>query len=219
MASEFIKLIKINKAENQDDVKKSEKSSNKKTPKFKKGSWKYWLYKKLKKAPIGKHVDKFHETTMDNLVVYNDGKPKITISNQKLSKKTIDKLTEKYPDSYILINSSENMFTKISLNSYKKFIGVEKIMIYFEMEVHDDGEKPYTVVETETAIDSINKLFYFLNYERVRIDSIYDLQARITWYTTYEFKYRVMVSRKDGTTEYYKGNLNKFLKAYELRII
>ena len=223
MADEFIKLkrktpvLKVAPIVVTPVTKKPKEKSNQ--PKFKKGSWKHWLYKKLKKMYIPKSVEKFHDTKLENYVIYSDTKPRLMISSSKLTKSTIEKLEKKYKNPYLLINSGEDMFTKVSLDSYKKLLGIDKIIIQFEFSVTDDGEDPYTVDEQLIQIDSINKLFYYLNGESFRIGGLYELQAKISFYSMYDIKHKIMVHRKDGTVETYKNDINKFIKAYGLRLI
>lgn len=222
MADEFIKLKRKNPVLKVAPIvvtPVTKKTKNKpEEPKFKKGSWKHWLYKKLKKMYIPKSVEKFHDTKLENYVIYSDTKPRLMISSSKLTKSTIEKLEKKYKNPYLLINSGEDMFTKVSLDSYKKLLGIDKIVIQFEIVVTDDDD-PYTADDQLIQIDSINKLFYYLNGENFRISGLYDLQAKISFYSTYDIKHKIMVHRKDGTVETYKNDINKFIKAYGLRLI
>lgn len=214
----FITLVKKQSTEQTKLSKRKNKDMTK--PKFKKGSWKHWLYKRLKKLQPSKVVSKFHDTKLKNIVVYRNDKPRASISSEKMTKELLTKLETKFPDAYILINSGDNMFTKINLSAYKKLMDIEKIVMHFELTVIDDGEdEPQQLYEKDVTIDSINRLCNVVNTERVCIDSVYDIQARCTWYSVYEFDYRIMVQKRDGSIEYYKDSINKFLKAYDLDLI
>lgn len=215
----FIRLIRKQPEAKSKSVgvqKDSTKHDNK--PKFKKGSWKHWLYKKLKKFYIPKHVEKFHDINLENFVIYSDTKPRLMISSEKLTKSTIEKLEQKYTNPYILINSGEDMFTKIPLGSYKKLLGIDKILIQFTFTVTDDGEEPYEFDEQVIRIASINQLFYYLNGESFRIGGLYVFQAKLSFYPVYDIDHRVMVHRKNGSVETYK-DLNLFTRAYGLRFV
>ena len=198
-------------------AKKDKPKKSKKKPKFKKGTWKHWLWKKLKSWKSGKSVEDFHFTRLENLIIYNDGKPKVKIFSSQYSLDKIRKYQDTYKDAYLLINSTDQMYTRISLKSYLKLMEVDKIAINFRLRARYDCDVEVAdVYELDEVIDSINELCRFINYHRQAINGVYEIQSQCCGYTDYEFKFKILVMKRDGSTETYKSDMNDFMKAYGL---
>ena len=73
---------------------KPEKPQDPKKP-FKKGSWKNWLLKKLRKFKAPNQVKGFHFTKLTNYVIYQTKKLKITSFHTQLDSDTISTLRPK----------------------------------------------------------------------------------------------------------------------------
>lgn len=219
--AETFKLIRKKEASPTVEPEKKKKEKIQKPPKknpFKKGSWKAYLYKLLKKWRSSKYVEDFHFVKLENIVIYKKDKPKAILHKKMLSKDEIKRLQDKFPDCYILINSYDNMYSKISLASYLLLMDVDKIAIDFHLQALYDGEDEiYDVYKLNTIYDNINDLMSFINYHRQGIAGVYEVQAQCCCYTDFMFKFKIVVMKRDGTTETYKGDMNEFMTKYKLR--
>lgn len=200
-------------------TKRVEKSKKTKV-KFKKGSMKAWLYKKIQKYAFSKAIEHFHNTRCENITIYTkSGKSKIIRHNERLDKATITRLTEKYPDATVLIDAGDRFYERIPFATYLKLIKIKRVAVNFELTDLPDGEEEYsTIMEYMTMLDSINDVIRFHITERTRCDTIHDIYVKDYWYSLFEMKYRVMVELKNGEIEYYKY-INDFFQAYGLGVI
>lgn len=216
--NEFFTLIPRAKVDGDNQKSKKKKDSQSEKPKFKKGSWKHYLWKKIKKWKSSKFVEDFHFVKFDNLAVYTkDGKPKIVMSSSRFDLKKLKDLQKKHGDLYVFVNATERMYMKISLKSYLKLMEIDKIAINFRLEACFDGEVEIDeLYESDTIIDNINELANYINYHRKGIEGVYEIQARCCAYTDYHFKCRILVYKRDGSVETYKSDMNDFMKAYDL---
>lgn len=201
--------------ESVDDIKRNshnikihdEKPKKIKKLKFKKGSWKYFFYKKIRKLAIPRIVKNFHHANGNNIIIYKTkDDPNVVLSSTRLDKKLLKKLISKYPDAYVLVDCIDSTYYKVSLETYKKLYNVSKIIISNKFKILYDGcHIADTLYENETVIYSINQLLQYIHNEFIRINGVYDLQMKIGWYDWYMMKYKIMVMYEDGNVDYYKG--------------
>ena len=209
----FIQLIR----KQSPDVKPKDAKKSAKNP-FKKGSWKHSMLKILKKWKSSKYVSDFHFIQQENVLVYrNDNeKPKVKVSKTAFSKEKLEKIQKKFSDAYVLINASEGVFLRISIPCYLKFMDVDKIQIALKIEGQEDGETEWFDMYTDTqTIDNINQLMDFVNYYRQMVIGGMEVQAHCCWYTYVRHKVKVVVLKRDGSVEAYKGDFNNFLAEYD----
>lgn len=214
---EFFTLVP-RKSEEKSKKDKKSKEKEIKAPEFKKGSWKHWLWKKLKKWKSSRFVKDFHFVKFDNLAIYSkDGKPKVIISSTRFDLKKLKELQKKYDDLYVLVNATEHMYMRISLKAYLRLMEIDKIAISFKLRASYDGEvEVMDVYQTDTVIDNINELANFINFHRKGVEGVYEIQAQCCAYTDYDFKFKILVYKRDGSVETYKSDMNDFMKAYDL---
>ena len=185
-------------------------------PHFKK-KWQKWLWKKLSKWRSGRYVEDFHFVRLDNLVIYRTDKPKVIVSKSKFDIKKIRSLKKKHSDLYVLINATDLMYMRVSLKSYIKLMEIDKIAIEFKLRAAFDGEFDVMDVYDNTIIlDNINDLARFINQHRCSINGIYELQVNCCGYTDYDYRFHIMVYKRDGSIETYKSDMNDFMEAYGL---
>lgn len=200
--------------------KKKEKKSKKR--KFKKGSVKSWVYRLMKKYAPRKTVKKFHDTRMENLVIYDkDDHPHVVRCKGSLEKTLVKKLKTKYPDAYILINGGDGFFSKVSIETYLIVSKITRIAVHYELTAMIDGsdeEERNIITPIDRVFDSINELVRFHMTERTRIDTISDMCCRDFWYDLFNNDYRIMVEYVDGSLAYYK-HINDFFDAIGMSAI
>ena len=194
-----------------------EKKSKSKEPKFKKGSWKAVLYKKLKKWKSSKYVEDFHFVKAENLIVYSgNGDSLKAESFHKLMKKSrLKRLREKH--GYVLLYAYDDTYTKLSIDSYLKLMDVDKIVVEFHLSASFDGQDECDVYENTTVIDNINDLMSFINQHRAGINGVYEIQANCCCFTDYTFKMKIVVRFNDGSVKTYKSDMNDFMKDFGIR--
>lgn len=206
------------KRKDQKPAEKKQKRAHKKHP-FRRGSWKDFLYTKIRKWKSSKYVDDFHFVKLENIVVYRKSKPKAILTRKKLTKSQLEKLQDKYDDCYILINSYDNVFVRLTLKSYMKLIEIDKIAISYKMEGIEDGyeDEKYPVYDLEQVIDNINDLMSWINYYRQLIAGVCEVQASCCNFTIFEFKVKTVVQMRDGTLKTYKGDFNEVMQDFDIR--
>lgn len=178
-------------------------------PKKLKG-WKKDMLKKLKRAPKPSCIKKFHNTKLTNLKV--DEGSQITFKQNKNKCKPS-------PKAYILISLGEGIYHRLSVKTYHKLLKINKVMIEFTFLAKDDySDKAEVLSKSSTIIQSINDLLRFVLWERMRIDAVYEVQAKASVFTDYDFKYRIAVMKSNGELETYR-DINKFLANYNLNLI
>lgn len=199
--------------------KKKKEKINK--PKFKKGSWKHYLWKKIRDWRSSQYVEDFHFVKLENLVIYRDdsskdkGKLSIYTTKNRLKKKQLDKL-KKSDDAYVLVNTYDQMYTKIPIKSYLKLIEIDKIIFDLTLTGIDDGGDKFDVYGKTDIVDNINDLMRYVNIQRQGIEGVYDIQAACCGYTIFEFKFKIVVSKLNGEAVTYKSDMNDFMKDYGL---
>lgn len=199
-------------------AKKDKKPKKKKEPKFKKGGWKYWLNKKLRDWRSSKYVDHFHFEKRENILIACRKDPEVMFFNKRIGKSTLKELKHLVDkdDVFVLIDAYDKTYLQFSIKSYLKLMEIDKMIINFHLEADNDGVEIVDVYENETVIDNINDLANFINFHRQGIEGVYAIQANCTCYTMYNFRFRIVVRKVDGSVETYKGDMNDFMKAYDI---
>ena len=184
---------------------------------FKKKSWKFALYKYASMLKPSKNTVDFHFTKLENIVVYRPDKPKAILQKGPLSKKDMEMLLDAYPDCYILINSYDNLYTKISLKTYRALCDVHNITVSMSLNVYADGEdESFGVYNTMHSFSNINELMSWIIYLRKLIDGVGEVQTLCCNYDYFEFDIRTIVVYEDGSTDTFKGDFNEFMEHFHL---
>lgn len=200
---------------------KEPKQKKTKKKKVKKAKLKDWVYRLLKNCKPSRMVDRFHDTRMENLVIYdNNDRPHIVKYKGNIDKPLFKKLKKKYQDAYILVNGGDGFFSRISVDTYVKLSKINRLVIHYEllsMDIDDDDMRNI-ITPIDRVIDSINELVRFHMSERTRIDTICDMCCRDFWYDLFENKYRIAVEYKNGKVLYFK-DINDFFDDVGLSLI
>ena len=184
---------------------------------FKKKSWKFALYKYASMLKPSKNTVDFHFTKLENIIVYRPDKPKAILQKGPLSKKDMEMLLDTYPDCYILINSYDNLYTKISLKTYRALCDVHNITVSMSLNVYADGEdESFGVYNTMHSFSNINELMSWIIYLRKLIDGVGEVQTLCCNYDYFEFDIRTIVVYEDGSTDTFKGDFNEFMEHFHL---
>ena len=184
---------------------------------FKKKSWKFALYKYASMLKPSKNTVDFHFTKLENIIVYRPDKPKAILQKGPLSKKDMEMLLDAYPDCYILINSYDNLYTKISLKTYRALCDVHNITVSMSLNVYADGEdESFGVYNTMHSFSNINELMSWIIYLRKLIDGVGEVQTLCCNYDYFEFDIRTIVVYEDGSTDTFKGDFNEFMEHFHL---
>ncbi len=200
-----------------DHSKKTVKTKTKNP--FKKGSWKSWLWKNLRKYNPGRWIRNFHNINCQNFIIWReteDSDYQVMASNVKLPKSFVGELKSS-DRSHIMISVGDQMYASITPKAYNRLLKVEKIAIYFTMDAHFDGDdENVSILDEYHTIDNINDLLSYLNYRRQGVYGVYELQAKCSGYTDYFYNYKILVYFRNGTCKSYKGDMNEFLKDFDL---
>lgn len=209
----FIQLIR--KTEDVKPEKKKEKKSSKRP--FKKGSWKMWLYKKIKRWKSQSSVVDFHFIKQENLIVTDrNGKVKTLITGQKPTDEQMKKLQKHKDDVFILINCGEGIFTRISLKCYQKLMKVDKIAVSIRLICSDDaGEEEFDAFDDEQVFDNINSFLSWVNYYRQLVYGVCEVQSHMCGFMYTRYKARTVISFTDGSVKAYKGDFNEVLTEFD----
>lgn len=195
--------------------KKPKKEKKVKAPKFKKGGWKHWFYKKLKNWKSSKFITDFHFEKRENILIACGNDPEVTFFNLRINKSTlkeIQSLSKK--DAFVLVDAYDQTYLKFSIESYLKLMKIDKMIISFRLRANNDGVEIVDVFEREDVIDNINDLAAYINHHRQGIEGVYEIQSNCCCYTDYDFIVKIVVMKHDGSVETYKGDMNDFMKAY-----
>lgn len=200
----------------------SNENNKKKKVKFKKGTWKHSMLKLLRKWKPSRFITEFHQSKLENLVIYGDGKLRADRFTGPFDASALKSIRKKNPTSFVLINTGTDAYIKIPIKSYIRLANVDKIGINFTLTCgYDEGyteddEDRYDIVHDERVIDSINELLLYVEHIRHMVDGIFGLQALCCGYNRYEFLFKIMVYNKNGTVKTYKSDMNDFLEDYDL---
>ena len=159
----------------------SKKEKNPKKP-FKKGSWKNWLLKKLRKFKSPPSVKSFHFSKLTNYVIYQSKKLKVSEFHVPLDDDMITSLKEK-DECMVLIRGDNHTFFEISLKAYQKLCNVERMIVNYQLIGIEDDDSKVTLMENTRAITSINDLMSFINYYRQPVDGVMEVQSNSFWCT------------------------------------
>lgn len=214
----FFTLIPKKKKASESTPKKSKDKDKKvKPPKFKKGGWKHWLYKKLKNWHSSKFVSHFHFEKRENILIACHKDPVMMFFNRKIDKDTLKELKALAgKDMVVLVDAGDKTYLEFSIKSYLKLMEIDKMIISFRLRANNDGVEIVDVFDREDVIDNINDLAEYINHHRRGIDGVYEIQANCCCYTDYEFKMKIVVIKADGSVETYKGDMNDFMKVYDI---
>lgn len=197
-------------------------NNKKKKVKFKKGTWKHSMLKLLRKWKPSRFITEFHQTKLENLVIYGDGKLRADRFTGPFDASALKSIRKKNPTTFVLINTGTDAYIKIPIKSYIRLANVDKIGINFTLSCwYDEGypeddEDRYDIAHDERVIDSVNELLFYVEHIRHMVDGIYEMQALYCGYSRCDFRFKIMVYKKDGTVETYKSDMNDFLEDYDL---
>lgn len=194
-------------------------NNKKKKVKFKKGTWKHSMLKLLRKWKPSRFITEFHQTKLENLVIYGDGKLRADRFTGPFDASALKSIRKKNPTSFVLINTGTDAYIKIPIKSYIRLMNVDKIGINFTISCgydEEDDEDRYDIIHDERVIDSINELLLYVEHIRHMVDGIYELQALCCGYNRYNFQFKIMVYNRNGAVETYKSDMNDFLEDYDL---
>ena len=197
---------------------KKEKHSTSKDTKvqFKKGSWKHRFLKRLSTWASSRYSIKFHFVKLDNYVVYNDKGRTICVPVRERIKKSLIKKLRGDHEAFIMINTYDQIFTKLSVKAYMKLMRIGKIMIGRHLTGSYDGVEQYNIYEDTVVIDNINDLMRYINHHRQLIDGICDVEAYCCGYSTHGYDLKIMVQYTDGEVKTYRSDMNDFMKDHGL---
>ena len=180
------------------------------------------MLKLLRKWKPSRFITEFHQTKLENLVIYGDGKLRADRFTGPFDASALKSIRKKNPTSFVLINTGTDAYIKIPIKSYIRLANVDKIGINFTLSCwYDEGypeddEDRYDIAHDERVIDSINELLLYVEHIRHMVDGIYEMQALYCGYSRCDFRFKIMVYNKDGTVETYKSDMNDFLEDYDL---
>ena len=201
-ADGFLHLQWINKTEVKTIKPKKEKKVKK--IKFKKGSWKDRLYKMIVKLRKPKNVDKFHDKTMQNIILHKT----------KYEKSNVSVNTKK--NNVILVNTGDNIYMSLTGSSYNKLGKVRRIAFEYKLKSMEDFENEYSDIYVDSVVcHDINSMCSNLVYFRQLIGGIAELQALTCGFTRFQFKVKILVYKDNENVECYK-DINKFIEDYEI---
>ena len=194
---------------------KPEKPQDPKKP-FKKGSWKNWLLKKLRKFKAPNQVKGFHFTKLTNYVIYQAKKLKITSFHAQLDSDTISTLKTK-EDCTVLIRGENRTFFELSLKAYQKLCNVDRMIVSYQLIGIEDDDSRSTLMENTRIITSINELMNFINYYRQLVDGVMEVQSNCFGFTRYTYKVKTVVVNRDGIPRAFKGDFNEVLEFFHIK--
>lgn len=228
----FLVLARISDADPKADPKpkhKTKKHKDKDKPKkpkitFKKGGWKWSLWRKIRDWRTSKYVHKFHSERCRTYAVYypkdQQQVPYGIVAKGGLCDSELSYLLKIANSPIIFVPTGSDTYTGITPKTYKKLQTIEKVAIYFKLMAYDDdpAEPPRDIDEFEDVFDNMNSLLSFIEYHRQMVLGVYELQARWCWGPSHEFEFKVMVYKKNGKIDTYT-NLNDFLMDYHLHTV
>ena len=212
----FIQLIR--RSESVAAEGKSEKKEKKSSKRpFKKGSWKMWLYKKLKKWKSSKHVSDFHFTKQINVfLTERKDKVKAFVSGQKPTDEQLKRLQKHKDDSFVLINCGEGIYTRISVRCYLKLLEVDRIAISISMICSDDaGDEEFSAYDDEQVFDNINSFLSWVNYYRQLVYGVCEVQSHMCGFMYTRYKAKTVIRYTDGSVKAFKGDFNEVLTEFD----
>lgn len=199
----------------QKDKSEKKRRDKVKEPKFKKGSWKDRLFKKLKKWRSSPFVEKFHFIKAANLLIQPSGDR--NSKSGKFVRFTQKVKIGKGSNEYLLINTYDEIYTRISSKAYRELCKIDRISLSFTLQGEDDDGEVFDVYDKELIIDNINDLMSFINFHRQGITGVYEIMMASSGFFYYNYRFKVVVRKTDGTVDTYKSDINDFMKEYDLR--
>ena len=74
------------------------------------------------------------------------------------------------------------------------------------------------VYEAQHTFMNINELAWFIIHHRHCIEGVYDVQAECYGFADYSFRFKIMVIHNNHEVETFKGDMNDFMKKYNLKL-
>lgn len=210
--SKFSSPMALNSTNKEEKPKKEKKQKKPKRP-FKKGSWKDFMYQRIIKHRDSKKVSGFHMTTKDTILIHQkDGKPICTITNGRVTENKLKKVTKKYPDAYVMINTGDSIYVRLPLNSYVKLCKLLHVSFEIVLIMKEDGDEDQCeLIHDVLVVDNINELLHRVNSLRYMVYNIMELQHHFC-YTDLVLDVRV-VTHTEVDFKAYK-DVNEFLQEY-----
>lgn len=212
----FIQLIRKSETSMKEDESPKNAKKSSKRP-FKKGSWKMWLFKKLKKWRSPKSVVGFHHIKTPSVyITKRNDKVKCFISEQKPSEEQLKKLQKHKSDSFVLINCGEGIYTRISMKCYLKLLEVDRIAVAITLVCTDDsGDEEFDAYNDEQVFDSINSFLSWVNYYRQLCYGVCETQSHMCGFMYTRYKAKTVIRYTDGSVKAFKGDFNEVLKEFD----
>lgn len=205
-----------------DQTTERKKTSKKKTAhkpkkiKFKKGKWKYELFKRLSSWASSIYSVNFHFVKMENYFVHTEKGRQICTPTKEWISKSVLKKSKSDKSAFVMINSYDDVFTKVSVKTYMKLMKINRLIIDFQLFGSYDGTEEYNVYSDTTVIDNVNDLLHYVNRHRQSIDGIYDIESYCCGYTTHRYDFRILVQYQNGEVKTYHSDMNDFMKDHGL---
>jgi len=214
----FYKLIRKNP--DSPKVEKPKEPKKVKWPKYEKGSWKATTLKFLRKAFVPKTSVDFHFTKTDNLVVAlgSKKKPKVIKFNNRLDLVKLKAMSKEYDEARVLISAGNGEYLSMSVKSYIKLCDIDRMHLTFKLDAYYDDESTCNVYEAQHTFMNINELAWFIIHHRHCIEGVYDVQAECYGFADYSFRFKIMVIHNNHEVETFKGDMNDFMKKYNLKL-
>ena len=133
-----------------DDSSQKKDKPKVREPKFKKGSWKHVLWKKLKKWKSSRFVEEFHFVKQTNYLVYqtNGEQYRLEPFAARIKRSKLDKLKKR--DAWVMISSYDKEYMKAPLKSYLKLMQIDRIALEYHLQgILDDEESCDIYDETQ----------------------------------------------------------------------
>lgn len=206
-------------APKQKDKKKEKKEKHKfsgcmkeiKVKKFKKGSMKWHLAKKITDIAISPRIHCFHDTKCTNFAMKRSKGKYEARAYYEMNDGLYDEIANKKHES-VFIDAGRGKYLSVSIGTYLKMLKISRVAVNFKLRVLNDGEDEYlTLTEFDRMINSVNELAHFYITEDARVETICAMYETDFWYDIFEPEYRIMVSKTSGETKYFK-HINDFCK-------
>ena len=177
------------------------------------------MLKTLKRCSPGKHVRNFLFTKAESYVISRrkDSVDFDVLGGMDPMEDVVKSHKRWGKTSHVLVYAGDHIYVKISTKSYLKLLGIHSVAIHFRFQCCDDGSDEYlTLMDQTEYIYDISELMGYVNRHQQGIYGVYDVQSSCAGYTDYRVRIDMLVRKKDGNVEFYKDDINDFMKAYDL---
>ena len=197
--------------------KEPKKEKKAKLPKYKKGTWKHSLLKRLKKMFIPVAVEDFHFTRAENILVSFGKKRSVVLASKTAFQRSkIKSMLKDAEDTTVFIYASDDMYLRIPGKSYLKLCEIDRMIIDFSFCARMDYGEEIEIDHRTYSIAHIGDLADFIIQHRAGINGVYELEASCYGFEHPRYDIHAMVMKTDGEVETYKGDLNTFMDKYGL---